>query len=359
MLLNRPYSTPSMNSGSEGALRVGVIDFAKDTRVVPFLVDQMDLLIYHYPCWLSALQDESGQPCLMLAAESSDGSLCGVTPLAYTRGLPIDIFKYQTRRRLSSLPRTPFVGPISIHPAATRLMLSAAIDRAETENVHLQIKTARPLPDGGHEKLVCTEWRPTYVLALPESTDQLSFGNSRDRHKLKWGVNKARKLGLSLRLAGTEADLTAWYSLYLTTMRRNFAPPRSLRFFLSLWRQLGGSSAFKLLLAERATSSGVTLVAGSIFLMMGKICFYAFTGSLTKQLGMHANDLILWEAIHKACADGYRSFDFGEVPEEHPELVRFKTKWGAVPRPLYRYYFPSSERNANQHAPYRMRNLLT
>jgi hypothetical protein len=74
--------------------------------------------------------------------------------------------------------------------------------------------------------------------------------------------------------------------------------------------------------------------------MKGKTVFYAFTGSLTRHLSTHANDIILWEAIQNACRDGYHLFDFGEVAEEHPELVRFKTKWGSIPKPLYRHYYP-------------------
>jgi lipid II:glycine glycyltransferase (peptidoglycan interpeptide bridge formation enzyme) len=80
------------------------------------------------------------------------------------------------------------------------------------------------------------------------------------------------------------------------------------------------------------------LVAGSMFLRFGKTLWYAFTGVGDKDLGLHANDLLLWHAIHDAHAAGLRWVDFGEVAEEHPELVRFKTKWGARPLAQYRYY---------------------
>jgi hypothetical protein len=37
---------------------------------------------------------------------------------------------------------------------------------------------------------------------------------------------------------------------------------------------------------------------------------------------------------------GYKFVDLGEVPEGDDDLARFKSKWGAEPVRLYRYYFP-------------------
>jgi len=329
-------------------MRVKVIDHRLDRRVISFLSAHPGSSIYHHPSWLNALQAETGQKCLMLGCERADGSLCGVMPLAYTRGLPFNIAHHYTKQRISSLPRTPFAGPISADVEATRLMLAEAIKLVGTEDIQLQIKTNEPIPEGLNDKLVAVAWRPTYVLKLPQTPSHLTFGNAQTRHKLKWGVTKARKLGLYVRSAESETDLEAWYSLYLMVMRRNCVPPRSFQLFLSLWRELRQSGLIKLLLAERISKadSSPTLLAGSIFLMTGNVVVYAFTGSSTRHLATHANDLILWEAIHKASEEGYRSFDFGEVPEEHPELLRFKTKWGAVPRPQFRYCWPHSDLGA-------------
>ncbi len=321
----------------ESALRVVVINFQNDERVIPFLSAHSSSLIYHHPAWLTALQEETGQQCFMLGCESDDGSLCGIMPLAYTRGLPFNIFNHQTKRRVSSLPRTPFVGPISLIPEATELLIAAALERAKSDGIQLQIKSDSLLPLRDHDKLVCTEWRPTYVLALSESPDQLNFRDAKTRHKLKWGVNKARKLNLAVRTAETVLDLEAWYRIYLTTMRRNFVPPRSYKFFLSLWRGLNQSGLMRLVLAEQISGRRATLVAGSIFLMMGKTVSYAFTGCSSRHLSAHANDIILWHSINGA---------------------RFKTKWGSLPKPLYRYYWPQPEQSAIRSKPHWLQSAL-
>lgn len=168
-----------MDHNQSNGLRVGVIDFRNDQRIIPFLHSHPDSLIFHHPAWLSPLQAESGQRCSMLACESDDGSLRGVMPLAYTRGLPFNISNHQTKRRISSLPRTPFAGLLSTNVAAIELLLAAAVQRAKIEDAPLQIKTDKLLPEGIHDNIVCTPWRPTYVLSLPESVVQLKFGRLR------------------------------------------------------------------------------------------------------------------------------------------------------------------------------------
>ena len=350
--------SPFTGRNYESNLKVRIIDFLNDERIIPFLSSQPDSLIFHHPAWLTALQEESGQRCYVLGCESGDGILRGLMPLAYTRGLPFNISNHQTKRRICSLPRTPFAGPISTSAKATELLLAGAMERAQIENIQLQIKTDKPLQEGLRNNLVCEKWRPTYVLSLPECLDRLKFGNARSRHRAHWSVKRAKELGLAVRSAETESDLYIWYRLYLDTMRRNVVPPRSFKFFLSLWRNLQKSGALRLLLAEQQRDNGTVIVAGSIFLSMGNGASYAFTGCLTKNLCTHANDLILWEAIRQACREGYRFLDFGEVPEEHPQLVRFKTKWGAQPRPLYRYYSPFPEQNGTPSKPRWLRYVL-
>jgi len=322
---------------SQGDTRIVEIDFRADPRVDAFVDSCSDGLIFHQPGWMETLSHEYKQECLVLGVEDREGRLKGILPMFYTRGLPFNIGTQQTGRRLACLPRTPMAGPLAVDEASLGTLLQSVIERVRPEHgVQLQLKTAQSLPavDG----LFRTSWRSTYVLSLPETSQQLRFGDARSRHQLKWAVKKAEGLGLRVREAQSETELRQWYRLYLETMRRNVALARPYRFFLAQWKHLRPFGMMKLLLAEQLAGTKSRLVAGSVFLSGGKTVFYAFTGCHAADLGLHPNDLTLWHAIHQACAQGYRHFDFGEVPDEHPELVRFKTKWGAKPIPQYRYY---------------------
>jgi lipid II:glycine glycyltransferase (peptidoglycan interpeptide bridge formation enzyme) len=102
-----------------------------------------------------------------------------------------------------------------------------------------------------------------------------------------------------------------------------------------------------LLLIEQEHEGKRRLISGSIVLMFGQTALWAFTGSDKDDFSLHPNDLVLWHGLHDACKRGYRSYDLGEVAENHPELARFKAKWGTELKPVYRYYYPAATLNTD------------
>ena len=282
---------------------------------------------------------------IILGYEDQDGNLEAALPLMPTRGLPLDIGAQQTGPRLCSLPRTPACGPLFTHETAAAQLLQAAVEKAENKRLRLQVKCNQQLPVENAAGLTGVHWRPTYVLSIPGRTEDLQFAGSRHRHKLKWAAEKASRNGVRIRAAESETDVWAWYKLYLQTMRRNAVPPRPLRFFLALGRELA-PHGMQLQLAERNDRGKRRLAAGAIFLRFRESAWYAFSGSDPREMRLYPNDLLLWSFIHEACGSGLRRLDLGEVPEDHPELERFKTKWGALPRAQYRYLSNAAERSA-------------
>ncbi len=261
-------------------------------------------------------------------------------PMMYTRGLPFNIGGSLTGSRLSSLPRTPLAGPLSKDDRATVAILKAALSKVrEQGHVQLQIKLGGPELQGRVDGLFCLPWRNSYILGLPASSEgPFRVNDSHERARIKWAVAKATKSGVIVRPAETEAELREWYRLYLSTMRRNSIPPRPYRLFSALWEILRPKGMMQLLLAEHRQHAKPRIIAGSIFFMFGHTVSYAFNGSSAGDLSLRPNDAIQWRAINDACTNGYRNFDFGEVPDEHHELAKFKSKWGAKPARMYRCY---------------------
>jgi CelD/BcsL family acetyltransferase involved in cellulose biosynthesis len=194
------------------------------------------------------------------------------------------------------------------------------------------------------QELSKVRWADAYVLDLPERPEELRFGNARNHQRIKWSVGKARKAGVEIREASTEADVAAWHRLHAATMQAHAVPPYPLRFFMEAWRRLAPAGLARLLLAERRADAGRTMLAGSLFVMYGTTVYYAYSGMRRDAAILRPNDLIQWNAIHRACEDGFRRYDLGAVLEHDQGLVLFKRKWGAEPLTRYRYYYPRGGR---------------
>jgi CelD/BcsL family acetyltransferase involved in cellulose biosynthesis len=314
-----------------------------DPRWESFLLDHPNGSIYHHPAWLEALEREYGQKGHYFICENASGRVLAILPMLQTRGLPFGLGGALAGRRFSSLPRTPVAGPLSIDPRATAALLQEAVQRVNrSPRVRLQLKTQERELDGLVDGVVGAPWRLTYILQLPARSEKpFRISNSHHRAIVKWAINKAERVGVHVRPAETKAELGAWYRLYLDTMRRNVVPPRPYRFFVALWELLRPLGLMQLLLAEQESMGQRRIIAGAIFLTLGKTASYSFSGSGLGDASLRPNDLIIWQAINDACKRDCQLFDFGEVPEGNDDLAKFKTKWGAEPVRLHRYYYPS------------------
>ena len=336
-----PTAAAGATSGRPSA-HIVEIDFKADPRWDRFVADHPDGLVYHHSRWLSALEREYGQTPLALAYEDAHRQLRGVLPLMYTKGLPLGLGGAAAARRLSSLPRTPVAGPLALDESTTAALLEGALARVhERPGIRLQVKAQRQIEEVPAE-LTEAPWRLSYVLRLPSDPEELRFGNSRNHARIKWAVQKAERQGVRIRHADCVDDLRIWYRLYLDVNRWRGQPARPYRFFEAAWELLRPASLMRLLLAEQIVDGERQLLAGSMFLMLGSTVSYAFNARLREGLPLRPNDALQWRAIHDASAEGFRWYDLGEVGEGNVGLTGFKSKWGAEPRPLYRYHYPPS-----------------
>jgi hypothetical protein len=122
-------------------------------------------------------------------------------------------------------------------------------------------------------------------------------------------------------------------------MREVVVPPRPLRLFEAMWRELAPSDLMRLYVAEQRGR----MIAGSIVLGLGRTAFYAFNGRLRSALPLRPNEVLQWEAIHDACRRGFERYAPGEVVSGGEGLAEFKKKWGADEVQLHRYYHPPPE----------------
>jgi CelD/BcsL family acetyltransferase involved in cellulose biosynthesis len=324
-------------------VRVSEIEPGSDPRWDELVTGEPEGHVYQHSAWLRCLEAEYDRPVIGLCAEDDAGGVTGILPLVSTRGVPLLRRNSVVGARLASLPRTPVAGPLARDSATAAALLQAALDRARGEDARLQIKRAAPDLDGLVEGLGGAAWRSTYVVALPDDPESLRFGNSRNHGRIKWAVNKAAKEGVEVRVAENLSDVQAWYPLYLRTMREVVVPPRPLRLFEAMWRELAPKDLMRLYVAEQRGS----MIAGSIVLGVGRTAFYAFNGRLRSALSLRPNEVLQWEAIHDACRRGFERYDLGEVVSGGEGLADFKKKWGADEVQMHRYYHPPPEQDGD------------
>lgn len=329
-------------TGAALQLRVVEVDPSADPRWDAYVEAHPDAVVYQHSAWLRALQREYPRPAVNLAVSDPAGGLHGVMPLTITRGLPFGRGGELAGRRLASLPRTPLAGPLADDGAGLELLVGAARRRLP-DGARLQLKPADERLGALVPPLIDQPWRCNYVVDLPDDPAALRFGRRSNHVSIRSSIKTATADGVAVRRAEDLADVREWYRLYLQTMRHHVVPARPLRLFTALWAELRPRGMMRLLLAER----GGELLAGSVLLMLGPTVFYAFNGSRRSALRFRANDVLQWQAIHDACAEGYRHYDLGEVADGHDGLAHFKRKWGAQTRQLHRYSYPARSEPAS------------
>jgi hypothetical protein len=312
-----------------------------DQEWIEFLQQIPGCSIYYHPEWLNILSEETNQNIIKLVCRNNAGKLEGILPLQFTKGVPFGFGGIPGVKRLSSLPRTPMGGPVATSGDVAKLLVKKAIEINEKNSKYLfQIKSFDENLNERSPMLSKYFWREFYFTDIPRYPEEIRFGNSKNHTKIKWGVNKAINSGIRIKYADSKKDLLEWYNLYLETMQFHTTPPRSLRFFKSLWNNLKSKDLMQLVLAELNDGGKQRIVAGSIFLTFNKVVVYAFNGSNRKNFELRPNDLIHWTFIRDAQEKGFEIYNWGEVTKGQEGLAAYKEKWSSRRVSMYHYYYP-------------------
>ena len=183
-------------------------------------------------------------------------------------------------------------------------------------------KTAVKLPEG----FICKE---DFTQALTLTKDEQALYQKLNRGG-KSNLNQAKKHGITVRLARTDADVHAYYALYRDTLRRwgdgaLFEYPESL--FFTIFAHAG--NAIKIWLAEK---EGV-IVAGVIIFYWNRIATYWHGASHQDYFQCYPNNMLHMEIIRDAAAAGFHFYDFGPSGGQEG-VVRFKKSFGAQELPF-------------------------
>lgn len=320
--------------GQSGPIAIA-IDPSRDARWDAFVRRQKASTAYHLGAWTKVLRGAYGYRPRYIALETPPGELASVMPLFYGRGV-------WTKARLTSMPVARLAGPLGgseDQQAALLEHVCTLVDASRVQRLVMRSTAAdyvRCCP-----RLDRFVDQPTWRVALPEDEDSLRAQLRASSKNVARSIVKAEKAGVTVREAGESADLRRFYSLYLKTMRKHGALPRSFR-QLALARRHLGPEVFKLFVAELDGE----ILAGGVFHAFGDTLELLYNASEPGSSGYAPNFALYFSSMRWAVESGFRTFDFGGALEG-TSLGDFKRRWGAEPVAIWRYEYPTSAGAAN------------
>jgi len=228
---------------------------------------------------------------------------------------------------LVSVPAANVGGPLADDDATVLRLVEGAVALASELNV--DFLELRDVPPGSPAASTLQLDPGRYATVVIDLEDGQAAVWSRLSRGTRRRVRRAQDAGLTAELHG---DLDAFYGTYTSTMKRLGSPPFALRFFAEL--AAGFGSALQVGVARL----GSRVAAVDLMLSFGGVRYSVFAGSTADLWDVYPNQLLLWEEIRDACANGLEKFDLGRSLAASASL-EFKGTWGGRVLPLtYGYH---------------------
>ena len=287
-------------------------------------------------CQLSAyrcLEDVYGYKA-RYAAFRKDGRLVGVLPSFEVKSLFFG-------RRLVSQPFSEYGG----------LLLDRDLSDGDVEEIMRYLneitaaRGARALEMHGRQGIGPCDIERYLIKRNAQSYAYLPLEKSLEEiwskmvtHQVRKAVQKAQRSNVSVvERSDPETIARDFYPLYVSSMTRLGVPPHGIQYYLRAKAGFGGG-----LRIFWAMHDGVA-IAGLLGFACGKRINIINIVSDERYWEVRPNDLVHWEYIQWAHANGYRVFDFGSIRYEGQ--LHYKKKWGCVIDD-HGYYFLRSDGDA-------------
>jgi len=155
--------------------------------------------------------------------------------------------------------------------------------------------------------------RATIILDLTQDLDEIM---RQMRKKTRMYIKSAAEKGVRVRL-GRQEDLPAFYKMMVSTAQREEFSPRVFDYYKGEWQILNEIKQVAMLIASYQEH----------LLVVRMVCRFgehaaAFHSGLTREFAdLHANSLLVWEAIQWAREQGCKTYDFWGIPDEVGQAV--------------------------------------
>lgn len=281
-----------------------------------FVDEHADAALGHAAPWCAVFRQAYGLRGAWLVARGEDGGWRGILPSVALRGL-------DGRRDLVSLPYLDEAGVLARDGEAERALLARAARTASARGCRrVELRQGRPL--AGLEPVASSRVAMTLELPADEATLWRALPG-----KVRNQTRKATRSGLEAQVGGEEA-VADFHAVHRVRMRELGSPVHAERFFRAAAQAFG--PRLRIVLARDGREGGRP-VGALVAIRHGDAVTVPWASTLRSHDRACPGNLIYWEALRLAVAEGATRFEFGRsAPGSGTH--RFKRGWGARERPL-------------------------
>ena len=283
-----------------------------------FVLECPQATFFHRAGWQSLLRDVFRHETHFLFAHDQ-GRITGVLPLAHVRSLLFG-------KSLTSLPFAVYGGvatrdeavALALEARAQELAQSLGVDHLELRQLHRR-----------HDDWPRQELYVTFRKAIEPDEEANMLAIPRKQRAM---VRKGIKNGLKSEL---DPGVDRFFAVYADNVHRHGTPALPRRYFEALRREFGDDCE-----VLTVTDAGNRVLSSVLsFYFRDEVLPY-YAGDDTAARDLAANDFKYWELMRRACARGFKVFDYGRSKQGTGPYA-FKKNWGFEPTPLnyeYRLY---------------------
>ena len=297
--------------------------------------------LYHMWEWGETLSSICGYRRYYLSAVQQE-RMVGILPLIHVKSILFG-------NRLISLPFCEYGGPLVVSDGGAqekkrvmKALVNDANKLARTLGVGY-VEMRKPVTEDAEEIMNAhgyTRLRRyvTFRLDLTKDPDGLWANMHKSTRK---AIRKALRNEVTTEKVEEEAQLRAFYMLYLRDMKRHGSPPHEYALFKKLFDSFQEDSRMRVLLAKYRGH----FIGGRIVFCDGRTVFCWNSVSDVKYRNLNPGNLLLWETIEWGLKNSYQFLEMGRT-RKGTTVYDYKKGWGGQEVSLneYIYFIDSNQR---------------
>ena len=246
-----------------------------------------------------------------------------------------------TGRRLVSLPFSDHCDLLANSAAEQADLLAHVCECVARDGLaHAEI---RPVTTRELAPLTSLNLQPADTFCLHRLSLDLPLGvlfHNLHKNCIQRKVGRAEREGLAYQSGRSELLLLKFYDLLVRTRRRHGLPPQPLLWFRNLIESMGNNMTIRLASKDHCPVAAVLTLSHKVTVTFK----YGCSDERFHNLG--GTPFLFWKTIQEAKYQGMQQLDLGRSGLNHPGLVAFKDRLGAVRTMLSYWRYPGARTSA-------------